>query len=245
MRRFFVDQHAISANQAILTEKESRHITTVLRMQAGDIVELFDESGTVYTGTINITSHQSVTVQILSRQPAIDPISPHLSLYQSMLKGKKMDFLVQKCTELGVHSFHPVLTKFSENRGNLERQNSRWQRIMLEACKQCKRPHPMKIHSSIPLRTIDFSPFSTKLLFWENEETCALQQQHVSGNDTIGVLLGPEGGFHSDEIEWAARQGFQTVSLGSRVLRAETASLSVIAIIQYLCGTLSPEPESS
>jgi len=240
MRRFFVDQKSISDNHAFLSANESHHITSVLRLQTGELVELFDGRGTLYTGTLKIESSQSVTVHIVAQQQLPEQQTPHLYLYQSLLKGKKMDFLVQKCTELGVHSLHPLLTRFSKNRGNHKRQGSRWQRIMLESCKQCKRSRPMKINPSSPLIETDFSYFSAKLLLWEGENSRALHQHHFSGAGTVCLLLGPEGGFHQDEIVWARAQGFQTVSLGPRILRAETASLSAITIVQFLCGMLAP-----
>jgi len=183
MRRFFVSHNSICKQEAVLSQEESRHITAVLRKQPGDLVELFDENGTVYAGSITTSSLQAVTVRILSSRQDEKPAGPHIFLFQGMLKGKKMDFLIQKCTELGVYSFYPVLTRFSENRGNFERQISRWQKIMLQSCKQCKRSNPMNIHSPDPLSTVDFSPFPIKLLLWENESTCSLPLHNISEND--------------------------------------------------------------
>ncbi len=234
MRRFFVDSGSISNNLATLSATESRHIISVLRMQSGDEVELFDSSGTVYTGFLDISSSKSVSVNITSRSQPPEENAPALFLYQSLLKGKKMDFLVQKCTELGVHSFLPVLTGFNENRGDNTRQTVRWKRIMLEACKQSKRTVPMHIQPALPLRDIDFTRFSTKLIFWEGESSFCLHDLSLTETNDICLVLGPEGGFHDDEISWAVSKGFQTVSLGPRILRAETASLAAIIILQFI-----------
>jgi len=238
MRRFFVDPRSITADTAHLSKTESQHIVSVLRLQPGEAVELFDGKGKVYHGKLQEISRNQVTVRLLSIQSENHEKSPPVFLLQSLLKGKKMDFLVQKTTELGVHAFQPLLTRYSENRGNHVRQNERWQRIMLEACKQCKRTVPMLINPLVKFNEIDSSPFSTKLLLWEDEKKQPLDPQQFVSNQPVCLLIGPEGGFHEDEIDHARENGFQTVTLGSRILRAETATLATVAIVQYLLGTL-------
>lgn len=238
MRRFFVDPRSITADTAHLSKTESQHIISVLRLQAGETVELFDGTGTIYQGELNILSREQVTVRLLSMRSENNEKSPPVFLLQSLLKGKKMDFLVQKTTELGVHTFQPLLTRYSENRGNRERQKERWQRIMLEACKQSKRPVPMLINPPVQFSKIDLSPFSTKLLLWESENKQLLGPEQFVSNEPVCLILGPEGGFHEEEIDRARKNGFQTVTLGRRILRAETATLATVAIVQYLLGTL-------
>lgn len=243
MRRFFVEPQAISANQATLSPAESRHLTTVLRLQPGDGVELFDGTGAVYQGEIQSACADRITVAIHSRflEDSYQKL-PQLIFFQSLLKGKKMDFLVQKATELGVHTFCPVNSRYSENRGNPARQIERWQRIMLEACKQCKRAYPMQIAAVSPLDRLDLSSFTNPLLLWEREGTQGLNAAITEHNGPIALLTGPEGGFSEDEIKLLRKQGCIPVSLGPLILRAETAALSAIAVLQYLGGALSPRP---
>ena len=113
--------------------------------------------------------------------------------------------------------------------------------IMLEACKQCKRPLPMEINPAAGLNHLDTSQFSCKIMLWEDEKSVPLPGALPStGSDSICLLLGPEGGFHEEEVERARALGFQTVSLGRRTLRAETAALAAIAIVQFLAGNLAP-----
>lgn len=240
MRRFFVDPHSISEDLAILSPDESRHIATVLRLQAGTAIELFDGTGFVYQGLILTASPKRITVELLSRYSDNDDAAPQLFLFQSLLKGKKMDFLVQKATELGVHSFCPVRSKYSENHGNLPRQADRWQRIMLEACKQCKRAHPMLIEPILTLEDIDGSPFEQPLVLWEEEKSTRLDATMISYDGPMSLLIGPEGGFQEEEINRLKEKNFTPVSLGTRILRSETAALSSIAILQFLSGSLSP-----
>ncbi len=185
-------------------------------------------------------TRQAVTVDIISQQQPAKESVP-LTLAQGLLKGKKMDFLVQKATELGVRTFQPLQTRYCENRGDRKGQRERWQRIMLEACKQCKRPLPMEINPASGLNHFDASLFSCKIMLWEGEKSVSLPGALPStGSDSICLLLGPEGGFHKEEIEHACALGFQTVSLGRRILRAETAALAAVAIIQFLAGNLGP-----
>ena len=240
MRRFFVDPQSISENLAILSPEESRHIATVLRLQAGDAIELFDGTGFVYQGLILTASTKRITVELLSRYSDYEDGAPQLFLFQSLLKGKKMDFLVQKATELGVHSFCPVRSRYSENHGNLTKQVDRWQRIMLEACKQCKRTHPMIIEPLSALEDVDVAAFEHPLVLWEGEKSTPLDATMISYDGPMALLIGPEGGFQEEEIMTAKEKNFKPVSLGPRILRSETAALTTIAILQFLSGALSP-----
>lgn len=239
MRRFYINPQSISENLAILSPDESRHIATVLRLQAGAAIELFDGTGFVYQGLILTTSPKRITVEILSRYSEEEDGVPKLFLFQSLLKGKKMDLLVQKATELGVHSFCPVQSKYNENHGNQPRQLDRWQRIMLEACKQCKRAQHMTIEPVSFLEDIDVSAFEQPLVLWEEEHATFLDATFVTYEGPMALLVGPEGGFHENEIDVAIKKGFKPVSLGQRILRSETAALSAMAILQFLSGALS------
>ena len=239
MRRFFLAKKSLAGDTALLSEAESHHIASVLRLQPGDPVELFDGSGTVYDGTLRSVSPDRVTVQVLSRQNN-STISLHpLYLYQSLLKGKKMDFLVQKATELEVYSFQPVVTRYSINRSNQQRQHDRWQRIMIEACKQCKRSVPMEIHPVVPLDQVDVTHFATKLLLWEGEDQVRIDANLFQEPGPVCLLLGPEGGIHPEELAWARANGFASVSLGNLTLRAETATIAAITIVQFLLDSTS------
>ncbi|MDW7771436.1 MAG: 16S rRNA (uracil(1498)-N(3))-methyltransferase [Desulfobulbaceae bacterium] len=237
MRRFFVDPQAIIDGIAHLSPAESLHIAAVLRLQPGDEIELFDGTGTVYQGTLLKLSREQVSVRLVAAHREEEK-APSLFLLQSLMKGKKMDFLVQKATELGVHTFQPVETRYSENRGNPERQQERWQRIMLESCKQCKRPMPMVISPLTDLKHIELPSGAAKIILWENEQQQPLAPILFAEKESVCLYIGPEGGFHRDEIKIALEYGFQTITLGSRTLRAETAALATVAIIQYLLGML-------
>jgi 16S rRNA (uracil1498-N3)-methyltransferase len=236
MRRFYIHPQAICHDRATLSDVESHHITTVLRLETGSAIELFDGTGTIYSGSIETVDRKGVTVRIHSRRHNPTGSDVQITLAQGLLKGKKMDLLVQKATEMGVYTLQPLRTRYSEGRGHQPRQLERWKRIMLEACKQCLREKPMLIPDPLAFDTLSTATFATKIMFWEGEKIVALRPGHLSPSGSICLLLGPEGGFHPGEIDLARYLGFRTVSLGGHVLRAETASLAAIAIVQYLVG---------
>ena len=239
MHCFFIDPDQIQNDFIVVTGSEARHISGALRMAPGSEVELFDGKGCRLRGVITEISPGKVRVNIVDRRTEPLPKTP-LILAQAMLKGKKMDFLIQKATELGVHSFQPLLTRFCEKKKHNSRQAERWQRIMLEACKQCGRALPMEICEPLTLDCCEFDQESSLLMPWENEKSRRLSPALLRRNHPVWLLIGPEGGFHDSEAALARKLGFTTVSLGSRILRAETAALTCTSIVQYLSGALDP-----
>jgi len=250
MRRFFIDPQQVSGNHAILTGPEAHHLIAVLRLKVGEHVLLFDGGGQTYEAQIDRVAGGRVETTLLAgwreeptRQPAL-----HVGL--ALLKGKKMDFCLQKATELGVAAIHPFVSSFCAGRLDQAdrelRQKDRWARIIQEACKQCNRPVAPACR---PLTAFDTlidtaGEFDLKLICWEGERRQGLTDLLREGpaGGALLVLIGPEGGFSQTEIDRALTAGFQPVSLGRRVLRAETAALAVIAIIQYLLGNLAAGP---
>ncbi|MCW5199959.1 16S rRNA (uracil(1498)-N(3))-methyltransferase [Desulfobulbus sp. F1] len=242
MRRFFYDPAQDTTEHVLITGAEAHHLKTVLRMHVGAKAELYDGAGSVICGEIEQISANSVSFRILSRRQEQESCSP-LTLVQALLnKGKKMDTVVQKATELGVHSFVPVTTRYCEPQGKDSQLLQRWQRIMLEACKQCGRPVPMKISLPQPLHELTFPAANRKIMPWENETTCPFAALGLTAGQPVTLLIGPEGGFHLDEVERAQLSGFTTVSLGPRILRAETASIVAAALVQHALHNLDPLP---
>jgi len=240
MRRFYLPHTAIQADQIQLTGPEAHHISSVLRLKPGQNVEFFDGTGTVYTSVLVTTTKNLVTAAITAVHQHADSSTSSLTVAQCLLKGKKMDWLIQKATELGVTTFLPVISKYCENHGDREHQEQRWQRIMIEACKQCRRTVPMVIEPVQTLDHVDFSDCRHRLAAWELETKTGLPTVFVQQPGTICLFLGPEGGLHDEDLQWLHRWGFTTFSLGSKILRGETATLAAIAIVQYLTGTLQP-----
>lgn len=242
MRRFHSHPEGIINDTVTFTGPEAKHICQVLRLKLNELIEVFDGSGTIYLAQLSSIEKFKVEAQVLDHVAAQQNTSP-LYVAQSLLKGKKMDFLYQKLTELSVEGLYPFVSQFSEEKPRQSKQNDRWKRISLEACKQCKRPSVMECFPLTSFKDLleNCADFRTKILFWENEENnflSSFQQLYPTDSSTI-IVLGPEGGFASSEIDEARSKGFSTLSLGARTLRAETAAVAATSIVQYLMGNLS------
>jgi len=242
MRRFFLSDVLPAGEYHVLTGAEAHHIAVVLRLKPGQTVELFDGQGTVHTALLQDVARTRVAFAIVATRLEEASSPSPLTLAQCLLKGKKMDLLVQKATELGVAVFLPVVSRYCENHGERGHQEERWQRIMLEACKQCHRATPMTVLPAMPLARIDFTAYPHRLAAWEEERQSALPTGFVDLPGPVCVLLGPEGGLHADDIQVLRHWQFATFSLGPRILRGETAALAAMAIVQYLGGALRPAP---
>lgn len=245
MRRFFIDPANLSKGCATITDQEARHIGMALRLKPGNTVELFDGSGMVYQAEITRIGKTSVETRVLASHRHHES-PPFLSVAQALIKGKKMDLIIQKATELGITAIHPLIAQHCTVHSAPAEQISRWQRIALEACKQCARPTPLLCHPCTPLAQLlkESADYETKIICWENESTTTLHDLDLGSSENVLLLIGPEGGFSESEAECAIAAGFRPVSLGPRTLRAETAAIAVMAIVQFLLGNLtrkSPE----
>jgi len=161
-----------------------------------------------------------------------------------LIKGNKMDLIIQKATELGVSHLWPTTNQHGAIASVSPHQIDRWQRIAHEACKQCDRPTPLIVHAPLPLLQVlaQHTNIPTKILLWENEETKTLKDIDLQSPEHVLLLIGPEGGFSKAEVETAVSHGFQPVSLGPRILRAETAAIATITLVQFFLGNLNPAP---
>lgn len=249
MRRFYLPAPCVPTNSQNLIELEgqqARHMALVLRLKAGEKVEFFDGCGQVFSTRLLAVEQGRVSALVEERCQETTPRHPQLVLAQALLRGKKMDLVVQKANELGVHAFVPLLTRFCENRSGGQAAAERWQRIVIESCKQCRRAIPMHIeHQALQqLTSMDFSWAGLRLVAWEGEQRAglppALEGLRVHSGP-ICLLIGPEGGLHQDELAWLKAQGFHSFSLGVHILRAETAAIAGIAIVQHLSGALQPQ----
>jgi 16S rRNA (uracil1498-N3)-methyltransferase len=244
MARFYVPQPRIEKRMLKIEGDEVKHIRRVLRLQVGDEIIVFDGLGNEFEGTIAKEAPFSVVIKVQNISSSKRESPLEIILAQSLLKGERMDYLVQKATELGVKEIIPFFSSRSipllEKSGELKRHH-RWERIAIEASKQCGRGLVPKIgflqdYSEV-LQTASSDSF--RLILWEKEEVRLKEVLEKSKEKTsIFFIVGPEGGFSQEEIEKAIRAGFVTVTLGKRVLRAETASLCLLSILQYDQGDI-------
>ena len=223
---------------------EVRHIRKVLRLKRGDEIVVFNGSGKEYGGTIVEEGPSSVVITIQNIFSSKTESQLEITLAQSLLKGDKMDYLIQKATELGVKEIIPFFSSRSvpllEKSRRLKRYH-RWERIAVEASKQCGRGvvlkiEPLQDYSEI-LRTA--SPDSLRLILWEREGVRLKEVLERSKEKTkIFFIIGPEGGLSEEEVGQAKRNEFTPVTLGRRILRSETASLCLVSILQYEWGDM-------
>lgn len=248
MRQFFVAPENITGSIAVLTGQEARHISTVLRLSIGTAIILFDGSGTYYEAVLTKISPGRIEVKIISIIPYIDTGKnqrPALHLALGLLKGKKNDFVIQKTTELGIAGLHPFLSRYCVAKDHAENRHQRWQKIALEACKQCNRPKPptlspTKNYTDLLSESSD-DGHDVKLIFWENKKGQKTIREIFTPLTKINsamILIGPEGGFSNEEVRQAVAAGYEPVTMGSRILRAETAAIAAVSIVQHELGNL-------
>lgn len=242
MRRFFIEYPLIAEAPAKLTGAEAHHIKTVLRMQAGDFIEIVDGSGHAYASEIKKIADDQVQVYVHQKYPVGSESNLMLTMAIGFLKEKKMEFLIRHLTELGITRFLPVMTARSIARPpekKMAARLQRWRRIAKEAVKQSQRGRIPEIAMPVAFdEALKLSIHSDKkIIFWEKAES-ALTDGGENGaaiSDAF-VMIGPEGGFTEQEALNAGGQGFTPVSMGPRILKAETAAISACTLIQYLYG---------
>lgn len=237
-----------------LAEDRRHYLKSVLRMKEGDPLTLFDGCGHEYEGVIGRISPAELEVRILKKSRLPEDKGSRIILCQSVPKAGKMDFIVQKATELGIDRIIPFLSLRSVSRPAVDkavRRVDRWQKIAVEAARQCGRVDVPAVHEIVTFtEMLDLSGTAEhKIIFWEEETKIGLRQVFLGteGPKTgslIFTVVGPEGGFTADEIKEAKEKGFRSVSLGRRVLKVETAVLAILSIIQYETGGIGSARET-
>jgi 16S rRNA (uracil1498-N3)-methyltransferase len=248
LRRFYISPQMALTPQPEITGSDAGHICRVLRLTPGDVVELFDGKGNGYRATIASATPKRVRVTIENRFPLLAESSVHITLAQGILKDRKMDDLIRGLTELGIDCWKPFYASRSvpvPKSAALEKRLRRWEKIALEAVKQCRRGC---VPTIAPADTFDDILASStdcdlKLLFWEGASRAFnLPRQAPRSPQKIMVVVGPEGGFNPEEVQRAQAHEFFTTGLGPRILRAETATLSACALVQYRFGDMGATP---
>ena len=246
MRHFFIDPSPTTNSVVAIQQSEAHHIKNVLRLKPGDHIRLFDGTGFEYEAVIRKMSAAKVDVEILNKVRATLRPGTQITVAQAFLKEKKMDDLVRKLCELGVAKWIPFFSQRSIARPDPSRlagRTRRWHRIAAEALKQCRRIDLPEIAGAFSFEEVlDFSKkCDLNIVFWENEATPlskGIESNEKHPNKNILLMLGPEGGFTRQEIELAEHSGFIVAGLGPRILRAETATIAAVTLVQYLFGDM-------
>lgn len=254
MARFFVAPEQVGADTISIYDGDVNHIRNVLRMRVGDALSVSDGTGTEYHCRITAIEKDAVLTTIEARMPSCTELPVQLILFQGLPKSDKMEWIVQKAVELGVHAVVPVSTsrsivKLDEKKAAKKRQ--RWQQIAESGAKQSGRARIPEVRDVMRFRdalayaeTLDavLIPYEkaeniaeTRALI-EALKTEQEEKAHTGGADapfSIGIFIGPEGGFAEEEIALAEKAPARPITLGKRILRTETAGLAVLSILMF------------
>ena len=234
MHRFFVEN--VSGDTAVITGEDVRHIGRVLRLSAGDGVELSDGRGRECAGTIRSVSDQEVCVSCGAWVLSPGEPAHEVTLLQGVPKSGKMEWIIQKCVELGVCSIVPVrMARCVAQPGkDDEGKLTRYRRVALEAAKQSRRGRIPDIGPFVRLDRVELSTYDSILVADEEEREVSLKRALFRGvGRRIALVIGPEGGLERGEVQTLTAQGAVPVSLGRRILRTETAGAAMLAEVLY------------
>jgi 16S rRNA (uracil1498-N3)-methyltransferase len=244
MARFYVPHPQIEDGILKIEGDEVKHIRKVLRLKRGDEVFIFDGSGKEYAGTIVKEGPFSVSIKVRNSFFSPEEANLSITLAQSLLKGEKMDYLIQKATELGIKRIVPFNSSRSipllEESRRLERHH-RWEKIAIAASKQCGRRVLPQIDppGDYPQILESVPEGSLRLILWERGgERLKDILKPIGKEKEIFFIVGPEGGLSQKEVEVATKAHFIPIALGKRILRSETASLCLLSILQYEWGDI-------
>ena len=242
MYHFFVEPEQISEKEIRITGNYVNHIRSVLRIKPGEEILISSRAGGDYHCAVEEIGQDEVRTSIMWKEALGRELSCPIVLFQGLPKGDKMEMVIQKNVELGVHAIVPVamqrcVVKLDEKKAQAKQK--RWQQISESAAKQAKRgivPEILPVMSFA--QALDYTKdFEQKLLPYECAEGIAGTRRILSGiqpGQKVAVFIGPEGGFDEKEVEEAKEAGFQVLTLGRRILRTETAGMMLLSVLGYL-----------
>jgi len=245
MHRFFLPADWIAQSTVVITGKLVHQMRIVLRLGPDDHITVLDNSGWEYDVELQKVDSSKVEGRVISKSLAVAEPGTKITLYQAVLKGSNFEFVLQKCTEIGVAGFVPVICERCVAGEPDSKRLSRWRSIITEAAEQSKRGKLPVLHNVISFNEACRSARGMSLLPWEGEKIKSIAEVLRNCSKTekapeVSIFIGPEGGFSTREVEFARGCGIVPISLGRRILRAETAGLVAAAVALYEFGELVP-----
>lgn len=243
--RFYIPKENFSADSATISGDEAHHLRKVLRLEVDDQVQIFDGEGQEWLATIKQFSGQTVNLHLDEAIITTVESTLDITLVQGLIKGDRFDWAIQKSVELGVRHIQPLVSRYTDiqpAKGQSEKRLERWERIALEATKQSGRRVLTTIFPPLEWSKFVSQQFSCPTIFFAERGGTSLSQivreiKHTSLS-SVNVVVGSEGGWSSEELEQAAKAGYNLTTLGKRILRAETAAITAVTLIQHLLGDL-------
>ena len=248
MNRFFVSRTAFQADRVVLGREQARQIRSVLRMEPNDRIVVLDNRGYEYEVALEDVRRDHISGRVMDKRPACGEPAVRITLYQSLLTREKFEWVLQKCTEVGVGRFVPVVTRRSlvRNSNSINPNRlERWRRILTEAAEQSCRGRIPELAPVVTFEQVlpDFDAYDRCLIGHAPEKgaelRCALRHEN-NCPVTVALCVGPEGGFAEEEVQLAQAAGAVAVSLGRRIMRTETAAVVAAALILYELGQMEP-----
>ena len=241
MYRFFVEPAAIKEQYIEITGNDVNHIRNVLRMKPGEEILVSDGQGRDFSCVIQQIEADRVTARIADVEGEKRELSARLYLFQALPKGDKMELIIQKAVELGACEIIPVETKrcvVKLDAKKAQSKTARWNSIAESAAKQSKRQIIPRVHSVLGWKEALEYAAGLDLCFIPYEEAADMRRTkelfaQVQAGMSVGIMIGPEGGFCESEIEAAEEAGIYPVTLGRRILRTETAGMMVLSVLMY------------
>ncbi|MGM0395448.1 MAG: 16S rRNA (uracil(1498)-N(3))-methyltransferase [Bacillota bacterium] len=244
MHRFFTDNKIDDNGMLEIQGGDVKHIRDVLRIQSGDLIQIVTENK-AYLCEISQLGRNEVSTRVIKPVEGSHESPVDINLFQGLPKSTKMETILQKCTEVGVIGFYPLITERTIIKLKDEKKESRklerWHAIVMEAAKQSKRDRIPKVHPVIDFSHLgDYLKRGITLVPYEAAVNNGIKEvlKTIEKPETINIVIGPEGGFEEEEIQKLIGMGARIVSLGPRILRTETAGMVAVAIVQYEYGDL-------
>lgn len=247
--KFFAEKERLEQGTLHVVGGDAVHMGKVLRLTQGSRITLCDGEGTDYEAEITAISKEKAECRVLRSYPCETEPNIQVTLFQGIPKAAKMEYIIQKCTELGITAVVPIMTKRTvvklENEKAEGKKLERWNKISAEAVKQCGRGTIPKVYPVMNISDLCrmAAEFDLLLVAYEEETEMSLRQvlQKAESPKKIGIIIGPEGGFEAEEVKALSKAGAVSVSLGKRILRTETAGHTVLTAVMYEFGELESQ----
>ncbi len=243
MHRFFVTGPWKTGDEVVLADDQAHQISQVLRLRPQTLITLLDNNGWAYTVVLTEVNKRVVRGRVTDRTPASGEPATYLTLYVGLLKADKFEWVLQKGTEIGVSCFVPLLTERSVVQTVSPTKQARWERILTEAAEQSGRGRIPQLRAPVPFSAAlsALPPDTLALIPYEQEKTTTLRRVALSPPRPLALFIGPEGGWSEHEIALAQQHDAIPITLGPRILRAETAAVVAAALVLYELGEMSNE----
>ncbi|WP_432772825.1 16S rRNA (uracil(1498)-N(3))-methyltransferase [Francisella salimarina] len=237
IRGFFAEISTKTMHISI-TGEYYNYFKNVLRLKKSDSVELFNNSdGLQYKTKIIDITNKNIALQVLEKKEIHNENDYITNIYQAIVKNENFDLIVQKATELGIDNIYPIITEFTNHKFDkkgFDKKLDRWNKIAIAAAEQCGRVFVPKIHHPTELKTIQLPDNYINLTLCPYSDTPKNFECIIKDNDKFNIFIGPEGGFSSKEMDFFKIKNFNTINLGKRILKAETAPINILSIINFI-----------